>query len=175
MTRGVDEFWAHVIRSVENLAALTYYDLLEVPEDVDGTRLSDAFRNAVRTYHPDRFATERDPRRVQALNRLFARINEAYRVLSNANLRAEYNQGLASGTHPTVAQPAVVRRQYRETRDPMTEKARVLYQRGIELTQSGELTKARAQLQLALQYEKSSPAILAALDLVNQRLAGAKK
>ena len=52
----------------------------------------------------------------------------------------------------------------------MTEKARVLYQRGLELSEAGDLVAAKAQLSLALAYEKTSPAIQAAVAHLNEVL-----
>jgi curved DNA-binding protein CbpA len=171
MNSGVEAFWNEVQSILSESPARTYYQLLGVDPAVAPAELADAFRLAVQRYHPDRHATETEPSRVYALTRLFARINEAYRVLSSAELRAAYDLSL-TGAAPTFVAPADSgQRRYRETRDPMTEKARVLLQRGRELSAQGDHAAARAQLALALQFEKSSPALNAAFEDVNRLLA----
>jgi curved DNA-binding protein CbpA len=59
-----------------------YYQILGVPEDADEETIKKAFRELAKKYHPDRGG---DPER-------FKKIVEAYRVLSDKKLRAEYDR-----------------------------------------------------------------------------------
>jgi curved DNA-binding protein CbpA len=59
-----------------------YYQILGVPEDADEETIKKAFRELAKKYHPDRGGDAEK----------FKKIVEAYRVLSDKKLRAEYDQ-----------------------------------------------------------------------------------
>jgi len=59
-----------------------YYQILGVPENADEETIKKAFRELAKKYHPDRGGDAEK----------FKKIVEAYRVLSDKKLRAEYNQ-----------------------------------------------------------------------------------
>ena len=75
--------------------ATDYYELLEVPKNVDGDELKRAYRKLARKYHPDA-----NPGDASAEAR-FKEISEAYAVLSDGEARARYDrfghEGLRSG------------------------------------------------------------------------------
>ncbi len=60
-----------------------YYAILGVPEDADDETIKKAFRELAKKYHPDRPGGDAEK---------FKKIVEAYRVLSDKKLRAEYDQ-----------------------------------------------------------------------------------
>jgi curved DNA-binding protein CbpA len=59
-----------------------YYQILGVPENADEETIKKAFRELAKKYHPDRGGDAEK----------FKKIVEAYRVLSDKKLRAEYDQ-----------------------------------------------------------------------------------
>lgn len=59
-----------------------YYEILGVPEGADEETIKKAFRELAKKYHPDRGGDAEK----------FKKIVEAYRVLSDKNLRKEYDQ-----------------------------------------------------------------------------------
>jgi curved DNA-binding protein CbpA len=59
-----------------------YYQILGVPENADEETIKKAFRELAKKYHPDRGGDVEK----------FKKIVEAYRVLSDKKLRAEYDQ-----------------------------------------------------------------------------------
>jgi curved DNA-binding protein CbpA len=60
-----------------------YYEILGVPENADEESIKKAFRELAKKYHPDRPGGDAEK---------FKKIAEAYRVLSDKRLRAEYDQ-----------------------------------------------------------------------------------
>ncbi len=60
-----------------------YYQILGVPENADEETIKKAFRELAKKYHPDRPGGDAEK---------FKKIVEAYRVLSDKKLRAEYDQ-----------------------------------------------------------------------------------
>jgi len=62
-----------------------YYDLLSVPVDVNDTDLKKAYRKAAMRYHPDKNPSPDAEEK-------FKEMSEAYRVLSDSNLRAVYDK-----------------------------------------------------------------------------------
>lgn len=62
-----------------------YYDLLDVPVDVNDTDLKKAYRKQAMKYHPDKNSSV-------GAEEKFKDISKAYQVLSDANLRAVYDK-----------------------------------------------------------------------------------
>ena len=68
--------------------AVTLYGVLGIPQSADPDQIKTAYRRMARTWHPD-VCKEPDA------EERFKRINDAYQVISNPNLRARYDAGLA--------------------------------------------------------------------------------
>ena len=88
----------------------TLYDRLGVGPADDGDDLRRAYRARARALHPDR-AGGRSGAELEADTAELARLNQAWRVLSDPRERARYDAGLASGNDGGVA--AAVRQQRR--------------------------------------------------------------
>ena len=65
---------------------MTYYELLEIPEDADISEIKAAYRDLIKYYHPDTF--EGDPYYAEEQTRL---LNEAYETLIDPQLREDYD------------------------------------------------------------------------------------
>lgn len=82
-----------------------YYELLEIPPTASADEVRKAFRRQIARYHPDK---------VQHLGREFqtmaadraSQLTEAYRILSDERLRAEYDQARAAAAILQAAPPA---------------------------------------------------------------------
>jgi DnaJ-class molecular chaperone len=84
---GVDEV-ERFLQRVKN--AQSYYEVLDVSEEVPTHDLKTIYYQVARHYHPDRFRKEA-PSLVTRLESAFARITQAYDTLRDAGLRASYN------------------------------------------------------------------------------------
>lgn len=72
---------------------MTYYDILGISPDATLEEIRGAYRNLAKRYHPDLLRQAEAQARQQA-EELLKTINEAYRILSDAERRAEYDSKL---------------------------------------------------------------------------------
>ncbi|HEY0705156.1 MAG TPA: J domain-containing protein, partial [Polyangia bacterium] len=84
-------------RIFPSLDGRSYYQLLNVAETADAATVRAAFFKLAAQLHPDRFHNLPEAALKQRLETIYARLGEAYRVLSNAERRAAYDKGLAAG------------------------------------------------------------------------------
>ncbi len=85
-------------RIFPTLDGRSYYQILNVPETADIPTVRAAFFKLAAQMHPDRFHTLPDRGLKDRLETIYARIGEAYRVLSHPERRANYDRTLAAGT-----------------------------------------------------------------------------
>ncbi len=170
-------FWNKVLAIYEDLETLSYYELLGVGDGASAQEIDELYFRIVRRLHPDRHARERDSRRLEALTRVYARLGEAHRVLVVPRLRGEYDAALTRGEVRLAGDHDVENRPVES--DPKTDAGRKFLRLGIAFLEQGERKKARAQLELALQFEPQSKAIAEAVERLvaveeerRKRLAG---
>ncbi len=72
-------------------AAKDYYDVLDVARVATNGEIKDAYHKLAREYHPDRFHQEEASLRAE-IGSAFARIAQAYEVLSDSEQRAAYDK-----------------------------------------------------------------------------------
>lgn len=71
----------------------THYDNLQIPQDADEQTIRRAYRRLSKQYHPD-LNPDEDAHRIMQL------INQAYRVLSDPEKRAEHDRWIAAQKQP---------------------------------------------------------------------------
>ena len=74
-----------------------YYQLLNVPRSAETAAIRAAYYKLADQLHPDRFQTLGDSGLRNQLETIYARISEAYRVLSHPQRRVAYDRALAAG------------------------------------------------------------------------------
>lgn len=82
-----------------------FYQLLSVDVGAPPEEIKRAFRNEIARYHPDKVQHLGKEFQEMAATRA-AQLTEAYRILMDAELRAEYDRTLTGGTAPAVPPPA---------------------------------------------------------------------
>ena len=92
---------ARIDRLFDVLGDATFYELLEVRTETTDKAIKRAYYRLSREFHPDRFYRRELGPYKSRLEQVFARINQAYRVLSDDGLRADYDAKLAGGTEDT--------------------------------------------------------------------------
>uniref|UniRef100_A0A2N9F9W6 J domain-containing protein n=1 Tax=Fagus sylvatica TaxID=28930 RepID=A0A2N9F9W6_FAGSY len=76
-------------------AALSFYDLLGIPESGSLLEIKQAYKQLARKYHPD----VSPPGRIEEYTQRFIRVQEAYETLSDPRRRALYDRDMAKGLH----------------------------------------------------------------------------
>jgi curved DNA-binding protein CbpA len=75
----------------------SYYQLLRVPSTADTRTIRASYYKIAAQLHPDRYQNLVDPDTRERLVTIYARINEAYRVLTHGEKRAAYDANLGKG------------------------------------------------------------------------------
>lgn len=75
----------------EKLESNTYYDILEVKRDAPVKAIKRAYYRLSKEFHPDKFFRRELGEYKLRLELIFAKVNEAYRVLSDDSLRDDYD------------------------------------------------------------------------------------
>jgi curved DNA-binding protein CbpA len=173
------------------LDKVSYYELLGVQPGSGGDTVHRAYQGFAATFHPDahgyRSREDRD-----SVNKIFKRGTEAYRVLSDAALRARYDEqrtGRPSAAGPTQRPAPLPPQSLTPAKSGTTippasagprpgsaskiagrledfvknPKARPYAQQAEALAKKGEHGKAKLQLKLAMNFDQGNPALEAYL------------
>jgi curved DNA-binding protein CbpA len=88
--------WSELITFYARIDELNHFELLNVPKTASAQEVQSAYYALVKKFHPDRLPLSLAPL-VRAAQLLFERLTEANETLSNAELRAGYEQAVAAG------------------------------------------------------------------------------
>jgi DnaJ-class molecular chaperone len=151
----------------------SYYELLGVLEIADPASVQSAFHEFCLAFHPDAHP-DVAPETLALLRRVFQRGAEAYHVLSHPELRARYDLCLATGQLRLVAEESV-----RPTSPSGVQSlsslcrsasAKLHAGRADAYISSGDLTRAKGELQLALRADGDNPGLHERLDALDLAL-----
>jgi curved DNA-binding protein CbpA len=160
--------------SDDRLDQLDYYTLLGAHAAATADELRAAFHAFARRYHPDRHAAAGEETMARAA-RIYRRGAEAYRVLSDPELRRRYDAQLARGKVRFDPEDAPECRPQRSASGAVVLRspaARPFYLKAEQALRTGDLKQARLNLQLALRHEGDNAALAAKLASVEARLRG---
>ncbi|XP_052207036.1 chaperone protein dnaJ 20, chloroplastic-like [Diospyros lotus] len=99
---------------VAALEAMSFYELLGIPETGTLLEIKQAYKQLARKYHPD----VSPPGRTEEYTQRFIRVQEAYETLSDPRQRALYDRDMARGLHLVFS----ARRRY-QSDEPMEERS----------------------------------------------------
>jgi DnaJ-class molecular chaperone len=156
------------------LDASSYYELLGLLEIADEAAVKVAFHEFALAFHPDAH-TDYDGPTAEVSRRVFQRGAEAYRVLSNPQLRPRYDLALAKGQLrlggsevPRVANVGVGAKSLDEL--CRTASAKRYARRADELISEGDLSGAKRELMLALREDGPNEDLAERLDALDLAL-----
>ena len=142
------------------LDTLPYHVVLGVLEHVKGDELRTAFHARAQLLHPDQFYELEDQELKARIYKVYMRITEAYRVLSDPQERAQYEaQRAAEGAiriDKTTRPVQTVKRPEDAILNPQAKKYFML---AAEAERRGDRKGARLNLQLATQMDPTNPVI----------------
>ena len=173
----------HVFAWVEALDDLSYYELFGLETGVTADEVRAAFHAFCETFHPDGHAG-RDDRERRALSTIFKRGTEAYEVLADPGLRAQYDAQLSTRgsprpprvsfsplSRPPSRAPGVAAPLEESVRSPS---ARPFARRAEELLGKGDLRQAQLQLVMANHMDQGNSVLEQALRDLEGKLGSPK-
>jgi curved DNA-binding protein CbpA len=189
--------WLAVIDQV------SYYELLGVDPAAGQDEIRRAFHGFATAFHPDGHGVRPADERA-AINRIFTRGTEAYRVLSDSALRSRYDEQRAGPTSRARLSAGPSPGPARTARPPAppppppssagvsvapkaagpvgrledhvkNSRARPFAQQAEALAKKLEYGKAKLQLKLAMNMDPNNPALETYLGELDQRIAEAKR
>lgn len=99
MAATEEEVRQKIDRMYARLAEESYYELLDVPKDVDERTVTKKFRALAKDWHADRYSGyDLSTEYKEKLQEIFSRLNTAQQTLGDSGRRAEYDMELAGGT-----------------------------------------------------------------------------
>jgi DnaJ-class molecular chaperone len=152
------------------LDSISYYELFRVPPEAPSDAIRDAFHKFAESFHPDGHHW-RHPTEQAQIGYIFKRGTEAYRVLSDPQLRKRYDEALANGIlrpESLIVEPDGSRapgqggaaggsgRLSDKVRNPG---ARPFVLRVEELAKKGDPQQAKLQLVMAMHMDAKNPAL----------------
>jgi curved DNA-binding protein CbpA len=152
----------------------SYYEILRVPSTASPTEMKEAFHEFALACHPDQFVDE-EPFVSRTAAEIFKRGVEAYKVLTNGDWRAKYDDGLMKGKLrfvPGEAEPPPPKPKTRTLEEiARTPRAKQLALRADRLISAGKLEEARIALVTAMQDDYGNEELKERLDVLYEAMA----
>lgn len=159
MSRRRATIMAFVDRASSALDQVDYYRLLSISSAANQEEVQTAYYKLAASLHPDVHGADVDPEEKRKLTKVFSRVAEAYRVLSNTKDRSRYDRELALG-NMRLSMGADVDQTGPDIQDPS---AMRFYKLAVASIESGDYKSAIMNLRFALQKEPESRSLLETL------------
>ena len=168
MPRQTPEQLANFARQIyAKLDQLSYYELLGVSSGTLSSDIRTAFFRMSDDLHPDRYHTMADRELKERLETIYARICEAYRVLTTPEKRTTYDRLLSEGKKRLTSTD-------RESRAPQSPEDSIKHEEAKKFFRLGMLSLGRKDFKgavmnfnFARSFEPQSP-------VINQKLSEAQ-
>jgi curved DNA-binding protein CbpA len=118
-----------------------YYDMLEVPRIATADEIKDAYHKLARQYHPDRFH-QVDPGLRAEIGSAFARIAQAYEVLSDAAQRDAYDKKRQPQTPGQVSAKPEQAKEPGASGAKEDSRAKISFRHGMEALEQNQFDEA---------------------------------
>ena len=158
------------------LDRLNHFEVLGLRPGASAGEVKKAYHEASRRYHPDRFFEKNLGSFRARVERIFKRIHDSYSVLSDVDLRAQYERehpDIASAPDPLTRDAArAAERRARLARHPYVAKLTRLHElldSGRKSLASGDFSKAYTDLHLASRLDPKNQEVHELLNQVRHR------
>jgi len=152
----IDELRAFVEEVHPDLDLYSYYQLLELEPSASAAHIRAAFYRQAARLHPDRFAGLAEPGLRDKLVAIYARIAEAYKVLSDSRKRAAYDAGMAQG-QMRYQEVEREKKGPQNPEDAVTKpEAKKFLRLALTAQRAGDFKGAAMNFKFALSYEPSN-------------------
>jgi curved DNA-binding protein CbpA len=127
-------------------SAKNHYDVLDIARLASAAEIKSAYHSLARRFHPDRFHKSAAALRSR-VDSAFARIAQAYEMLSDDSLRAAYDAKLTAKSPPVGARRAATEKPDKvaakpAAKAPESERAESSFQRGLAALQRNQRDQA---------------------------------
>ncbi len=157
---------------------MDYYQILKVKQNAFSEEIKRAYFKQSRIFHPDKYYNE-DPALVALITKVFKRINEAYKVLSDPLKRPVYTRAINGSNRekflrfdPKMMEEAGQKEPEDQGQTPMGKK---YYQMAKTAMNNKDYNGAKINLQLAAKMEPNNKTFKAKLQEVEETLKMRKK
>lgn len=154
------EKWARKVgQAFEALDQTDYYAVLSVPRDADPEAIRKAYYTRARQLHPDKARHLPEPLRSQAVA-IFKRVAEAYQTLTDPQMRSIYDSALKEGKKRLIVSDKLSLKPRTEYDFLSTDAGKKFYMAAREALEGGNISHARLNIRLAIQYEGQKEELL---------------
>ena len=172
MSEGPSARSAFLDRVLGAIPGWSYYQLLRIETDATPARIKAAFRAFALEFHPDEVDDDEGAECRAKADAIFRRGAEAYRVLSIANTRTRYDEGLTRGELRLVEVQTRVKPKPRTLEDiALTPKGKAHARKADQLLSIGDFDRARSPLGSACQEEPDNAELRERLQMLWEALA----
>jgi len=168
MRAAIEQF---VERAYAAMDQTDYYRVLGMSSAASEQEIRDAYYKLAARLHPDIHGEGLDEVFRQRLTTVFSRVVEAYRVLSDAGRRREYDKTLAAGSMRMASGAKIKPRAEEALADAHAQKFYLLARQAMD---SGDARAAVMNLRIAMSTEPESPILRAALARAEAMLQGGR-
>jgi len=166
------------------LDTLNHYELLGVPMTATPDHIRAAFSAFAESFHPDGHRGRTHDEQ-HAVLRIYKRGTEAYRVLSDPRLRAEYDAPMRREIHHPPAVLAALKSLPRASQPPSAggrlidrvkvSAAKPFVMKAMQLRDEGQLKKAKLELSMAMNMDRDNPELAMMMTEIETALKNAPK
>jgi DnaJ-class molecular chaperone len=171
------EFKKEVIELAKVIDDQDYYEILKVKPKAFTEEIKAAYFRQSRLFHPDKYYNE-DPRLVAVINKIFKRITESYKVLSDQEKRAAYTKSINGPNRKMMLRynPKLIEDDKKGPEDEgQTTMGKKYYQLAKSGIQNKDYKGAKINLQLAMKMEPNNHTFKDRMAEVDEMLAMQKK
>ncbi len=138
------------------IPTLNFYQRLKVSSAATREEIQRAFHREALHFHPDRYQGQLKKDLVEDARKIYVKIVEAYRVLSNREQRANYDSHLADGGVASSASETNSFTSSMVKKPTLTGPGARFYKLAVAALQSGNHASAKMNIQLALNMEPTN-------------------